>query len=102
MKSCPGGTAARTDEQEVTSEPDIRVSKTQIWREEERKVCVSDRPEEDLWTEMEERVTPGIEGGTGIWESDECETTNEDRRNPETEEQLRTDPKISIETPRRN
>ncbi|KAJ1174802.1 hypothetical protein NDU88_000093 [Pleurodeles waltl] len=82
MKSCPGGMAARTDEQEVTSEPDIRVTRTEIWRGKKRKGCVPDKPEEDLWTETEERVTPGIDGGTGTCEADERETTNDDRRNP--------------------
>ncbi|KAJ1207673.1 hypothetical protein NDU88_003063 [Pleurodeles waltl] len=100
MSSCPGGTATRTDEHEVRSDPDIRVTKTEIGREEERKGCVSDKPEEDLSTEK--RAKPGIEGGTGIWEADERKTTNKDRRSPATEEQLRTDPKISIEMPRRN
>ncbi|KAJ1090074.1 hypothetical protein NDU88_003214 [Pleurodeles waltl] len=45
MKPCPRGTAARTDEQEETSEQDIRVTKTEIGREAERKRCVSDKPE---------------------------------------------------------
>ncbi|KAJ1111476.1 hypothetical protein NDU88_008800 [Pleurodeles waltl] len=102
MKLCPGGTAARTDEQEVTSEQAIPVTKTEIGREAEQKVCVSDKPEDDMWIVTEERVTPGIEGGTRIWETEERETKNKDRRNPETKEQLRTDPKIPIETPRRN
>ncbi|KAJ1111475.1 hypothetical protein NDU88_008799 [Pleurodeles waltl] len=62
MKPCPGGTAARTDEQEVTSELDIQVTKTEIGREAERKVCVSDKPEEDVLTVTVARVTPGIEG----------------------------------------
>ncbi|KAJ1158468.1 hypothetical protein NDU88_011156 [Pleurodeles waltl] len=51
---------------------------------------------------MEERVTPGTEGGTRTWEGDERETTNDIRGNPETEKQLQTDPKTPTETPRRN
>ncbi|KAJ1214192.1 hypothetical protein NDU88_001818 [Pleurodeles waltl] len=102
MESCPRGTAGRTDEQEVTSDLYIRVTRTEILRGEKRKWCVPDKPEEDLWTETEERVTPRTERGTGTWEADECETTNDVRGNPETKKQLRPDPKTPTETPRRN
>ncbi|KAJ1188326.1 hypothetical protein NDU88_005087 [Pleurodeles waltl] len=36
MELCSGGTAGRTAEQEVTSDPDIRVTRTEIFGREKR------------------------------------------------------------------
>ncbi|KAJ1166137.1 hypothetical protein NDU88_006546 [Pleurodeles waltl] len=89
----------RTTKQEVTSEEECQVTKTEIGRAAGRKTGVPDKPEEDLWTETEERGTPGIKGGTQIGDTEGRETANKDRQRPETEKQLRADPKIPIETP---
>ncbi|KAJ1200939.1 hypothetical protein NDU88_004760 [Pleurodeles waltl] len=86
MESCPGGTAGRTAEQEGTSDPDIRVTRTEISGGEKRE-----------W-----RAMPGAEGGTESRENDEREDSNDGRRSPETGGQLGTDPKSPTETLRRN
>ncbi|KAJ1161113.1 hypothetical protein NDU88_001601 [Pleurodeles waltl] len=98
----PGGTAERTTKPDVTLEEEFRVTNTEIERSVGQNVCGSDKPEEDLWTETGERETPGAQGGQRPRETERRETANEDRRRPETGEQLREDLKIPRETPRRN
>ncbi|KAJ1132729.1 hypothetical protein NDU88_011032 [Pleurodeles waltl] len=98
----PRGTGERTTKPEVTSEEEFRVTKTEIERDVGQQCWRSDKPEEDLWMETGERETPGTQEEQRDGETERRKTAKEDRRRPETGEQLLEDPKIPREMQRRN
>ncbi|KAJ1123656.1 hypothetical protein NDU88_002124 [Pleurodeles waltl] len=104
MESCPRGTPRRTTDLEGISDPDIRVTRTEIFGEEKRESRRPDKLEGDSRSRTETgwRATPGAEGGTESRENDDSEDSNGGSENPETAGQLETGPKTPTETPMRN
>ncbi|KAJ1144233.1 hypothetical protein NDU88_010534 [Pleurodeles waltl] len=102
MNSCPRGTSRRTAEGGEPWDPDIRVPRVEVLREEEREWWRPDTFEEVSRTETEWDATAGAGGRIESGEPFDYGDSIDGCGNSETRREPVADPKTRRETPRKS